>query len=257
MQRAPGRCEAYNNVSVPDENFEERACKTISASAAKLRLLKSLKCTTKFEKAAWESGARLVAGVDEVGRGSLFGCVVAGACILDPADRIRGLRDSKLLPEADREKLAIRIRERAIAWSVAEVDVGRIDQINIYHASLLAMKMAVELLHPRPDFLLVDAVVVDFDCAQKKIIHGDALSASIAAASILAKVHRDAIIRAWDPVYPQYGLASNKGYFTPLHKQALQEYGPSPMHRQSYAPVAEAGEDWQQRFELVNEESEC
>jgi ribonuclease HII len=231
--------------------------KVLTASAAKLRLLKSLKCTTKFEKAAWESGARLVAGVDEVGRGSLFGCVVAGACILDPADRIRGLRDSKLLPEEEREKLALRIRQRALGWAVAEVDVGRIDQMNIYHASLLAMRLAVERLQPRPDFLLVDAVVVDFDCAQKKIIHGDALSASIAAASILAKVHRDAIVRAWDPVYPQYGLASNKGYSTPQHKLALREHGPTPMHRQSYAPVAEASEELQENFEFVNEESEC
>lgn len=249
---------------------KDAPAKAISASAAKLRLLKSLKCTTKFEKAAWENGATLVAGVDEVGRGSLFGCVVAGACILDPADRIRGLRDSKLLPAQEREKLAVRIRQRALAWSVAEVDVGRIDQINIYHASLLAMKLAVERLIPRPDFLLVDAAVVDFDCAQKKIIHGDALSASIAAASILAKVHRDAIVCAWDAVYPQYGLASNKGYSTPRHKRALREHGPSPMHRQSYAPVASAAEDWQWEFELgyeawvrslgtkkVNEESEC
>ena len=239
------------------QTSDPRAPESISASAAKLRLLKSLKCTTKYEKAAWESGSRLVAGVDEVGRGSLFGCVVAGACILDPADRIRGLRDSKLLPEADRDKLAARIRLRAIAWSVAEVDVGRIDQINIYHASLLAMKLAVERLNPRPDFLLVDAAVLDFDCAQQKIIHGDALSASIAAASILAKVHRDAIVRQWDPVYPQYGLASNKGYSTPHHMQALREFGPSPMHRQSYAPVSEASEDLQQRLEFVDEESEC
>ena len=236
------------------------SAESISASAAtsKLRLLKSLKCTTKFEKAAWESGAQLVAGVDEVGRGALFGCVVAGACILNPADRIRGLRDSKLLPEEDREELAVRIKRRALAWAVAEVDVGRIDQINIYQASLLAMKLAVERLRPRPDYLLVDAAAVDFDCAQKKIIHGDALSASIAAASILAKVHRDAIVRAWDAVYPQYGLASNKGYSTPQHKRALREHGPSPMHRQSYAPVAEAaGGGLQRRFDFANEESEC
>jgi ribonuclease HII len=258
LHRAWSWCESYSNVSRQTDNHEiDGSGKAVSASAAKLRLLKSLKCTTKFEKAAWESGARLVAGVDEVGRGSLFGCVVAGACILDPADRIRGLRDSKLLPEEDRKKLATRIRERAIAWAVAEVDVGRIDQINIYHASLLAMKLAVERLNPRPDFLLVDAVAVDFDCAQKKIIHGDALSASIAAASILAKVHRDAILRAWDPVYPQYGLASNKGYSTPWHKQALRQFGPSPMHRQSYAPVADASEELQQRLEFADEESEC
>lgn len=241
-------------TQVPVKNGAGEA---ISASAAKLRLLKSLKCTTKFEKAAWESGARLVAGVDEVGRGSLFGCVVAGACILNPADRIRGLRDSKLLPQGERERLAVHIRRRALAWAVAEVDVGRIDQINIYQASLLAMKLAVERLRPRPDFLLVDAADVDFDCAQKKIIHGDALSASIAAASIIAKVHRDSIVCAWDAVYPHYGLASNKGYSTPQHKRALLEYGPSPLHRQSYAPVAAASEGLQCRFDFVEEESEC
>ena len=235
----------------------------LSASAVKLRLLKSLKCTTGFEKQAWQSGARLVAGVDEVGRGALFGCVVAAACILNPTDRIRGLRDSKLLLASEREKLAVRIRQRAIAWAVAEIDAARIDQINIYRASLLAMKLAVERLDPRPDFLLVDAVTVDFDCAQKKIIHGDALSASIAAASILAKVHRDAIIRTWGAIYPQYGLASNKGYSTPRHKLALQKHGPSPLHRQSYAPVADAMYDFQQDLDfldeesILNEESEC
>jgi ribonuclease HII len=228
----------------------------LSASAKKLRLLKSLKCTTNFEKAAWLSGARLVAGVDEVGRGALFGCVAAAACILNPADRIRGLRDSKLLPAPEREKLAVRIRRRAIAWAVAEVDAARIDQINIYHASLLAMKLAVERLQPRPDFLLVDAAALDFACPQKKIIHGDALSASIAAASILAKVHRDSILRDWDAVYPQYGLASNKGYSTPLHKLALQQHGPSPLHRQSYAPVYRVSPDWQQSLEFVDEDAD-
>jgi len=253
------RCEPKFTVArrTQIEEPTNGQAEVLSASAAKLRLLKSLHCTTKFEKAARESGAQLVAGVDEVGRGSLFGCVVAAACILNPEDRIRGLRDSKLLPQEDREKLARRIRQRAIGWAVAEVDVGRIDQINIYHASLLAMKMAVEQLTPRPDFLLVDAAVLDFDCAQQKIIHGDALSASIAAASILAKVHRDALLRAWDPVYPQYGLASNKGYSTPHHKEALRKFGPTPMHRQSYAPVVEAGEDRQQVLEFLNEESEC
>jgi ribonuclease HII len=212
----------------------------LSASAAKLRLLKSLKCTTRFEKAAWQDGARLVAGVDEVGRGALFGCVVAAACILNPDDRIRGLRDSKLLAPEAREKLAARIRQRAIAWAVAEVEPARIDEINIYRASLLAMKMAVERLASRPDYLLVDAVTLDFDGPQKSIVHGDALSASIAAASILAKVHRDAILRSLDAVYPQYGLARNKGYATTLHRLALQQHGPSPLHRRSFAPVSQA-----------------
>lgn len=211
--------------------------KPLSPAAAKLRLLKRLKCTLKFEKLAWASGAKLIAGVDEVGRGSLFGPVVAAACILDPAYRIRGLRDSKLLPEADRNTLYERIRAHSIAYAVAAVDVARIDQINIYHASLLAMKRAVAQLSPQPDHLLIDAVKIDYACPQRKIIHGDALSASIAAASILAKVERDAMIRAWDPIYPEYGLASNKGYSAPKHLKALREIGPSPLHRQSFAPV--------------------
>lgn len=211
--------------------------KQISKSAAKLRLLKTLKCTTRYEKEAWQSGARLVAGVDEVGRGSLFGPVVAAAVILDANYRIRGLRDSKLLPEKTREELADRIKQHCINWSIAAVDAARIDQINIYHASRLAMLEAVSALSTQPDYLLIDAVLIDHPCVQKKIIHGDALSASIAAASIIAKVHRDAMIRDWDPVYPAYGLASNKGYSTRKHITALREFGPSPLHRQSFAPV--------------------
>lgn len=211
--------------------------KAISKAAAKLRLLKKLHCTTKFEKPLWESGLKFVAGVDEVGRGSLFGPVVAGAVILDPSYRIRGLRDSKLLPEAKREELAKRIREHAIAYSYAAVDVARIDQLNIYWASQLAMEIAVSQLSPFPEHLLIDAMKVKVALPQTAIIHGDALSASIAAASIIAKVERDAMIRAWDPVYPQYGLASNKGYYTQKHLKSLREHGPSPLHRQSFAPV--------------------
>src|SRR6202171_6523189 len=173
--------------------------KPISASAAKLRRLKRLRCTLKYEKMAWQSGARLIAGVDEVGRGSLFGCVVAAAVILDPAYRIRGLRDSKLLPEERREILAERIREHAVAWAIAAVDAARIDQINIYQASRLAMREAVLGLDPCADHLLVDALRLDCDLPQQPIIHGDALSASIAAASILAKVERDRMIVEWDP----------------------------------------------------------
>lgn len=210
---------------------------SLSPSAAKLRLLKRLRCTTRYEKAAWDVGARYVAGVDEVGRGSLFGPVVAGAVILDPTYRIRGLRDSKLLPKERRQVLAERIREHAVAWAVAAVDAAQIDQINIYHASLLAMQHAIAQLKPAADYLLVDAVRLACDLPQKKIIHGDALSASIAAASILAKVERDRLVTEWDPVFPMYGLASHKGYSTPRHLAALREYGPSPLHRQSFAPV--------------------
>lgn len=213
------------------------SAKPISKSAAKLRLLKKLHCTTKFERPLWDSGVKLIAGVDEVGRGSLFGPVVAGAVILDPAYRIRGLRDSKLLPQAKREELAKRIREHAIAYSFAAVDVARIDQLNIYWASQLAMEIAVSQLSPFPEHLLIDAMKVKVALPQTAIIHGDALSASIAAASILAKVERDAMMCAWDPVYPQYGLASNKGYYTQKHLKSLREHGPSPLHRQSFAPV--------------------
>ena len=209
----------------------------LSASAAKLRLLKKLRCTLRFEKKAWELGAVRVAGVDEVGRGSLFGCVVAAAVILDPAYRLRGLRDSKLLPAERREVLAERIREHAIAWAVAAVDAARIDQINIYHASRAAMREAVLGLAPGADHLLIDAMKIDCELPQKAIIHGDALSASIAAASILAKVERDRMMCEWDAVFPAYGLASHKGYSTPRHLAALREFGPTPLHRQSFAPV--------------------
>jgi ribonuclease HII len=209
----------------------------LSASAAKLRLLRKLRCTLNFEKQAWAAGAERVAGVDEVGRGSLFGPVVAAAVILDPRHRIRGLRDSKLLPAERREELALLIRRHSIAWAIAAVDSARIDQINIYQASRLAMLHAVQQLAPAASYLLVDAVRLDCQLPQQPIIHGDALSASIAAASILAKVERDRMVSAWDPVFPMYGLASNKGYCTPHHLAALREHGPSPLHRQSFSPV--------------------
>jgi ribonuclease HII len=213
---------------------DERA---LSPSAAKLRLLKRLRCTLRYEKKAWEAGAVRVAGVDEVGRGSLFGCVVAAAVILDPSFRVRGLRDSKLLLPERRELLAERIREHAIAWAIAAVDAARIDQINIYQASRVAMREAVTRLAPTPDHLLIDAMRIDCELPQNAIIHGDALSASIAAASILAKVERDRMMREWDAVFPAYGLASHKGYSTPQHLAALKEHGPTPLHRQSFAPV--------------------
>jgi len=210
---------------------------SLSPAAAKLRLLKRLRCTLRYEKNAWAAGAALVAGVDEVGRGSLFGSVVAAAVILDRGYRIRGLRDSKLLLPERRELLAPRIREHAVAWAVAAVDAARIDQINIYQASRLAMREAVLRLQPAADHLLIDAVRLDCEVPQRAIIHGDALSASIAAASILAKVERDRMMCEWDAIFPEYGLASHKGYSTPQHLAALQQYGPTPLHRQSFAPV--------------------
>ena len=195
------------------------------------------RCSSRYEREARKCGWQRIAGIDEVGRGSLFGPVVAAAVILDRTYRIRGLRDSKLLPAERREVLAERIREHAIAWAIAAVDAARIDQINIYQASRVAMRDAVLQLAPAADYLLVDALRLDCEHPQQPIIHGDALSASIAAASILAKVERDSMLRAWDPVYPIYGLASNKGYSTPHHLAALREHGPCPLHRQSFAPV--------------------
>jgi ribonuclease HII len=229
--------------------------KPVSAATAKLRLLKSLRCTLRYEKKAWATGANAVAGVDEVGRGSLFGPVVAAAVILDPTYRIRGLRDSKLLPAERREVLAERIRDHAIAWAIAAVDAARIDQINIYQASRVAMRDAVLQLSPVCDYLLVDAVRLDCDLPQLPLIHGDALSASIAAASILAKVERDRMMVEWDAVYPAYGLASNKGYSAPRHIAALREHGPSPLHRQSFAPVWNAPIP-QEAFAFMLEEAE-
>lgn len=209
----------------------------VSPAAAKLRLLKRLRCTLKYEKQAWAAGAQRVAGVDEAGRGSLFGPVVAAAVVLDPEHRIRGLRDSKLLPAQKREQLAEKIRERARAFALASVDAAMIDRINIYQASRLAMLEAVAQLSPEPDHLLIDALTIEHACPQTAIIHGDALSASIAAASILAKVERDRMLREWDKLYPVYGLAANKGYTTAHHLKSLREHGPSPLHRQSFAPV--------------------
>ena len=219
------------------KRFRLRNDADVTKATQKLRLLKKLKCTLKYEKMAWASGATLVAGVDEVGRGCLFGPVVAAAVILDPKYRIRGLRDSKLLDRATREKLAPRIRENCVAWAVASVDVATIDTINIYWASKKAMEEAVAKLAPIPDHLLIDALRINFDCDQTAILHGDAVSASIAAASIVAKVERDAMIRELDAVYPGYGLLSNVGYRSPIHLKALRENGPTPMHRMSFAPV--------------------
>lgn len=198
-----------------------------------------MKCQGKYERDARAQGFERIAGVDEVGRGALFGPVFAAAVILSTDRPIRGLRDSKLLDAARREVLALRIRERAVAWSVAAVDAFEIDRINILQASRLAMKRAIERLNPTADYLLIDAVTVDLPLSQRALIHGDALSQCIAAASILAKVERDACMREWDQVFPRYGLKNHKGYSTDEHWKALETHGPTPMHRFSFWPVRE------------------
>ncbi len=194
-------------------------------------------CSSRFERKARGQGWQRIAGIDEAGRGSLFGPVFAAAVILNPKRRIVGLDDSKKLTREKRETLAERIREHAVAWCVAQADARRIDAWNIYQASRQVMTEAVERLATRPDFLLVDAMHLDLLIEQRSLIKGDARSVSIAAASILAKVERDALMQAYDLEYPQYGLASNKGYGTPDHLAALREHGPSPLHRFSFAPV--------------------
>lgn len=194
-------------------------------------------CDSRFERRARQGGYRHIAGVDEVGRGSLFGPVFAAAVILDPDRPIRGLRDSKVLDAERREVLAGRIHERALSWAVGGADVYEIDHLNILQASRLAMRRAVERLSPPADYLLVDAVTVDVRMEQNAIIHGDARSQSIAAASILAKVARDACMVRWHHVFPQYGFDSNKGYHTPEHIKALLAFGPTSLHRFSFEPV--------------------
>ena len=195
------------------------------------------RCDDRFERGLRLRGFLSIAGLDEAGRGSLFGPVFAAAVILSPVRLVRGLRDSKQLEPKRREDLAAQVKARAVSWAVASADSVEIDRINILQASRLAMKRAVEQLDPRPDFLLVDAVSVDLPIPQRGLIHGDALCRSIAAASILAKVHRDAAMREWDAVYPQYGLARGKGYPTAEHLAALKAHGPSPHHRFTYDPV--------------------
>jgi ribonuclease HII len=197
-------------------------------------------CCARYERDARQHGWQRIAGLDEAGRGSLFGPVVAAAVILNPRRRIVGLDDSKKLTPERRGELAPRIREHALAWAVAEVEASRIDAWNIYQASRQAMMAAVAQLYPLPDYLLLDAIEIDVPIEQKALIHGDARSVSIAAASILAKVERDHRMLEYDQLYPQYGLAQNKGYGTPEHLEALQRHGPTPLHRFSYAPVREA-----------------
>jgi ribonuclease HII len=198
-------------------------------------------CCSRYEREARQSGWLRIAGLDEAGRGSLFGPVVAAAVILNPRRRIVGLDDSKKLNPERRGELAPRIREHALAWAIAEIDASRIDAWNIYQASRQAMIAAVSQLHPLPDYLLLDAIEIDLPIEQKALIHGDARSVSIAAASILAKTERDRRMQEFDQLYPQYGLAQHKGYGTPEHLEALRQHGPTPLHRFSYAPVRESG----------------
>jgi ribonuclease HII len=196
----------------------------------------------RFEEELWASGHVHVAGVDEAGMAPLAGPVVAAAVILPRGYKLKDLDDSKkILDAARREALAADVKANAVAWAVGIAEVEEIDRLNIYHAGLLAMSRAVKGLSQRPDFVLVDArTVPSCPAPQRGIIQGDALSLSIAAASVIAKTTRDAMMAALDVEYPGYGLASHKGYPTPQHFKALKALGASPIHRRSFGPVKEA-----------------
>jgi ribonuclease HII len=197
-------------------------------------------CGWKLEREARQLGFLRIAGLDEVGRGPMFGPVVAAAVILPLGYRLPGLTDSKQLTAKQREEFETEIKAHAIAWSVSVIDVEIIDRINIRQASLLAMRTAVERLALGPDYLLIDGSdTIDWPCPQQSVVQGDATSKSIAAASVLAKVHRDRLLVEFDAVYPGYGLARHKGYCSPEHLDALGRLGPTPLHRKSFAPVAQ------------------
>lgn len=213
--------------------------KRISRNQSEAQRLDSL---LRYERDLWSSGVRLVAGIDEAGMAPLAGPVVAAAVILPQDYRLTGLNDSKkITDERKRDALALQIKQDAVSWATASAEVEEIDKLNIYRAGLMAMRRAAEGLNPKPEYLLVDArTIPDLACPQRGIVRGDALSASIAAASIIAKTTRDAHMKEMDRAYPGYGFDSHKGYPTLKHLRALKEYGVLPIHRRSFAPVRAA-----------------
>lgn len=188
----------------------------------------------EYERDLWGKGVRLIAGVDEVGRGCLFGDVVAAAVILPENMEIDGVNDSKKLSEKKREQLFDIIMANAVSVGIGTADADTVDRINIKQAARLAMKRALEKLEVVPEYLLIDAEKIDSPIRQLAIIHGDALSQSVAAASIVAKVTRDRMCLDWDKQYPEYGFALHKGYATKLHREMIAAFGPTPLHRKTF-----------------------
>ena len=229
------------------ENDPRRGARQLAALINKRRVKnrregQRLHHLLRYELELWDEGIQLIAGVDEAGMAPLAGPVVAAAVILRQGYKLQGLDDSKkVLDETRRKELAVQIKLNAVCWSVGQTDVEEIDSLNIYHAGLLAMRRAVDGLTVKPDYVLVDARTIP-QCPhpQKGIVHGDALSASIAAASIIAKTTRDAQMVELDRLYAGYGFASHKGYPTAQHLQVLKERGVLPIHRRSFAPVRAA-----------------
>lgn len=192
----------------------------------------------EYERELWAQGYEWVAGLDEVGRGCLAGPVVAAAVVLPAGAMLTGINDSKLLSAKKREALAVQIKRVALDWTVAVVAPARIDEINILAATRVGMGLAIRGLRPVPDYLLLDAVKLpEVPLPQQAIIKGDRRSMSIAAASILAKVERDAMMARWGALYPGYGFERNCGYGTAEHRRAIEALGPCPLHRMSFAPL--------------------
>lgn len=198
----------------------------------------------KYENSLYERGFKYIAGCDEAGRGSLVGAVYCASVILDPNNIIEGLNDSKQLTEKKREELYLEIKEKALAYSIVSIDNETIDKINILEASRLGMEEAVKNLSIKPNYILTDYMKLYHikDIEYLALAHGDMLSASIAAASILAKVERDHYLVELDKKYPEYHFKENKGYATKSHKDALKKYGPCKIHRKSYKPVMECSQ---------------
>lgn len=192
-----------------------------------------------YEEALYDSGISLVCGVDEAGRGPIAGPLVVAACILPPLLKIEGINDSKQLSRSKREKLYKEITKNAIAYKIVYVSEQEIDETNIYSATIMGMQKAISELKIKPEHVLIDFMKLkDLDIPSTSITHGDALSASIAAASILAKVSRDQYMAKMDQKYPNYGFKHNMGYCTKMHMKALEELGPTPIHRKTFYPVS-------------------
>lgn len=201
----------------------------------------------EYERDLWAQGRKWVAGVDEVGRGCLFGDVVAAAVILPEGLILDEVNDSKKLSEKKRDELYEVVLREAVAVGIGIMDVQTIERVNIKQAARLAMKIAVEQLTQSPDYLLVDAEKVDLPIRQLAVIHGDALSQSIAAASIVAKVTRDRMCLDWDKQYPEYGIAVHKGYATKMHRERILEFGPTPLHRKMFLRKLLAETEYEQQ----------
>ncbi len=209
----------------------------------------------KYEEKLYDEGYELICGVDEVGRGPLAGPVVVCACILKPFSRIEGINDSKQLSDKRRRELYKEIIRECIAYNVVYISVEDVDELNIYQATKKGMLQAIKGLRVKPDYALIDAMQLsELRLPHDSIIHGDALSASVAAASIIAKVERDDYMANMDVKYPNYGFKRHKGYGTKQHLDALEKYGPCPIHRKTFAPVSKFFSKQLSIFDINNEE---